>query len=67
MPQSLVKNYVHITFSTKGRQPFIDSIVKEELFSYLGGTCKKLESFPVIIGGEKDHMHLLVSLSRKWI
>ncbi len=65
MPQSLVKNYVHITFSTKNRYPFIDSNVSEELFKYLGGTCKELESYPIIIGGEKDHVHLLVSLSRK--
>ena len=65
MPQSLVKNYIHITFSTKDRHPFIDNYIKEELFNYLGGTCKKLESYPVIIGGEKDHVHLLVLLSRK--
>ncbi len=65
MPQSLVKNYVHITFSTKNRYPFIDKNISEELFKYLGGTCKELESYPIIIGGEKDHVHLLVLLSRK--
>ena len=65
MPQSLVKNYIHITFSTKDRQPFIDSFIKEELFNYLGGICKKLECYPIIIGGDKDHVHLLVLLSRK--
>ena len=65
MAQSLVKNYIHITFSTKNRYPFIDSNVSEELFKYPGGTCKELESYPIIIGGEKDHVHLLVSLSRK--
>jgi REP element-mobilizing transposase RayT len=31
----------------------------------LGGTCKNLESLPIIIGGYKDHVHLLVLLSRK--
>ena len=65
MPQSLVKNYIHITFSTKNRHPFIDSFIKDELFKYLGGTCKELECLPVIVGGEKDHVHLLVMLSRK--
>ena len=65
MPQSLVKNYIHITFSTKDRQPFIDSFIKEELFNYLGGICKKLECYPIIIGGDKDHVHLLILLSRK--
>ena len=65
MPQSLVKNYIHITFSTKSRHPFIDRGIKEELFSYLGGICKTLECNPVIVGGDKDHVHILCLLSRK--
>ncbi|NJO91385.1 MAG: hypothetical protein HC831_22300 [Chloroflexia bacterium] len=65
MPQSLVKNYIHITFSTKNRMPLIQDFIKDELFNYLGGTCKELESQPVIVGGVSDHVHLLINLSRK--
>jgi REP element-mobilizing transposase RayT len=65
MPQSLVKNYIHIVFSTKHRQALIKNSIKDELFSYLGGTCKALESQPIIVGGTDDHVHLLVKLSRK--
>lgn len=65
MPQSLVKNYIHITFSTKGRQPFILPMVAPELYAYLGGICKNLESYPVEIGGYTDHVHILCLLSRK--
>lgn len=65
MPQSLVKNYLHITFSTKNREAFIDNNIKEELFKYLGGICKNLECNPVIVGGYKDHVHILCLLSRK--
>jgi len=65
MPQSLVKNYIHITFSTKNRHPFLDKCIKEELFSYLGGVCKNLECNPLIIGGHKNHIHILCLLSRK--
>ncbi len=65
MPQSLVKNYIHITFSTKNRYPFIDKTISNELFSYLGGICKNLECNPVIVGGHKDHVHILCLLSRK--
>jgi len=65
MPQSLVKNFVHITFSTKNRFPFIKNDIREELFNYLGGTCRELESYPIVIGGVNDHVHLLVNLSRK--
>ena len=65
MPQSLVKNYMHISFSTKNRYPFIDMRIQEELFSYLGGICKNLECNPLIVGGHKDHIHILCLLSRK--
>ncbi len=65
MPQSLVHNYMHITFSTKYRYPFIDKNISEELYSYLGGICKNLECNPIIIGGHKDHIHILCLLSRK--
>jgi REP element-mobilizing transposase RayT len=65
MPQSLTKNYIHITFGTKFRQPFIDAAIKEELFSYIGGICKNLECYPVAVGGYRDHIHILCILSRK--
>jgi len=65
MPQSLVKNYIHITFSTKGRSPFIDEPIKNELFKYLGGICKNKDCNPIIVGGHKDHIHILCLLSRK--
>jgi REP element-mobilizing transposase RayT len=65
MPQSLVKNYLHITFSTKNRYPFIDEYIKDELFSYLGGICKNLECNTIIVGGYKNHVHILCLLSRK--
>ena len=65
MPQSLVHNYIHITFSTKNRYPFIDKNIRNELFSYLSGICKKQECYPVIVGGYNDHIHILCLLSQK--
>ena len=65
MAQSLVKNYLHITFSTKDRQPYIDDKISGELFNYLGGICKNLECYPVIVGGYLNHVHILCLLSRK--
>jgi len=65
MPQSLVKNYVHIIFSTKNRQPYIDSEIQNELHAYLGGICKNLDCNPIIIGGHIDHIHILSLLSKK--
>jgi putative transposase len=65
MAQSLTKIYVHLVFSTKHRQPFIDNAIKDELFAYLGGACKNLECYPIRVGGHKDHVHILCSLSKK--
>lgn len=65
MPQSLVLNYIHITFSTKYRAPLIDEKIENELFKYLGGICKQLECNPIKVGGYRDHIHILCVLSRK--
>ncbi len=65
MPQSLVYNYLHITFSTKNRFPFIDIDIRNQLFSYIAGICKKDECIPIKVGGYKDHVHILCRLSQK--
>jgi putative transposase len=65
MSQSLARNYVHIVFSTKYRQPIIHEPVEQELYAYLGGICKIFECHPIKIGGYTDHIHILCMLSRK--
>ena len=65
MGQSLVKNYVHIVFSTKYRAPLIHPPYDAELYSYLGGICKRLESPVLIAGGYVNHVHILCMLSKK--
>jgi putative transposase len=65
MAQSLVKNYVHIIFSTKYRNDFIDENIEKELYAYISALCKKLESPVLQIGGTDNHIHILCLLSRK--
>ena len=65
MGQSLVKNYIHIIFSTKYRQPLILDEVSSELYSYIAGICRNLECYPLKVGGYKDHVHILCMLSKK--
>ena len=65
MPQSLVKNYVHLIWSTKYRQHLIHTPAEEELHAYLGGICKRMECHPIKIGGYTDHVHVLCILSKK--
>ena len=65
MPQSLTKVYVHITFSTKHRNPSIGKDIEQELWNYIGGICKALECSPIRVGGYNDHVHICCLLSRK--
>ena len=65
MGQSLVKNYIHLIFSTKHREPLIQPPVEEELHRYLGGTCNKLDCKAIKVGGYIDHIHILCMLSKK--
>jgi REP element-mobilizing transposase RayT len=65
MAQSFATNYLHVIFSTKHRQPFIDENIEMELHKYLGGICNGLESRPIEIGGYWDHVHILCLLSKK--
>lgn len=65
MGQSLVKNYIHIIFSTKQRQQLIQPTIETELHKYLGGICNKLECSVVKVGGYTDHVHILCLLSKK--
>ncbi len=65
MGQSLVKNYIHIVFSTKNRRHWIKPSIEKELHAYLGGTCNELGSQAVIVGGYTNHIHILCMLSKK--
>ena len=56
--------YNHIVFSTKNREPIITSPIRAELYAYIGGICRNLESPLLAAGGMPDHVHLLVSLSK---
>ena len=65
MAQSLSQVYVHITFSTKNRHPFIDDVLKHDLWTYIGGVCRTRECNPIRVGGYNDHVHICCLLSKK--
>lgn len=65
MPQSLSSVHIHLVFSTKGREQFLQNAeLRKEMHAYLGGISKKLDCFPIIVGGTEDHVHLLCRLAR---
>ena len=51
MSQSLVKNLVHLVYSTKHRQPLIPKADRAALFRYQAGIFREWESPALIIGG----------------
>jgi putative transposase len=65
MGQSIIKNYVHLIFSTKHRQPFIQPFIETRLHEYMAGICRNLECDAFIVGGHVDHIHVLCCLSKK--
>lgn len=65
MPQSLSKIYLHIVFSTKYRYPYLKNPeIRAQLHGYMAGICNQQQSFPLIIGGYHDHIHILCLLNR---
>jgi REP element-mobilizing transposase RayT len=64
MAQSLSNVLLHVVFSTKNRQPWIDTDIAEELLRYVGGICRELKCPTQKIGGVDDHVHIACSLSR---
>src|SRR5436189_3005829 len=66
MGQSLVKNLVHLVYSTKHRSLWLPKDVRPRLFAYQAGIFRELESPALVIGGIDDHVHALFSLSKKF-
>ena len=64
MSQSLVKNLLHLVYSTKHRTPWISAEVRPRLFAYQAGVFKEWECPALLIGGVEDHVHALFSLSK---
>ncbi|MEQ8212057.1 MAG: transposase [Lacipirellulaceae bacterium] len=67
MPQSLAKVLVHFVYSTKHRTPWLESAdLREQLYAYKATILRdEVDSPPLLIGGVKDHVHILCQLSRK--
>ncbi|HEV3440031.1 MAG TPA: IS200/IS605 family transposase [Gemmata sp.] len=64
MSQSLVKNLVHLVYSTKQRRPWIAKNYRDDLYAYQAGIFKEWASPALVIGGVEDHVHTLFSLSK---
>ncbi len=64
MPQSLCKVILHIIFSTKNREPWLDSDVRPRMHAYVATICRDLAAEFVHVGGMADHVHVVITLPR---
>jgi len=64
MPQSLSKVIIHIIFSIKNREPWLDCEVRPRMHAYLATTCRDLGAEVVHVGGVADHVHIVTMLPR---
>ena len=64
MPQSLSHIIVHIIFSTKNREPFVDTEIEPSLHAYLATLCRNQGCHAYRVGGTRDHVHLGTTLAR---
>ena len=64
MASTLTRILLHITFSTKDRAALIPAAVEPDLYAYIGGICRRMESPLLAMGGTADHVHMMVSLGK---
>ncbi|MFA7056311.1 MAG: IS200/IS605 family transposase [Candidatus Cloacimonadales bacterium] len=64
MGQSLVKNYLHIIFSTKNRSAYLNQENEKEIYSYIAKLCQTKGCPTLAVGGNNDHVHVLCLLSK---
>ncbi|HXI11173.1 MAG TPA: IS200/IS605 family transposase [Thermoanaerobaculia bacterium] len=58
MTHTYTSLYTHVTFSTSRRKPLITDPAR--LHAYLCGITRELRAHTIIVGGVKDHVHMLV-------
>lgn len=53
---------MHCVWSTKDREPFLTSDLRDRLWPYIGGIARENKIKALAVGGTADHVHALVSL-----
>ena len=64
MPQSLANVLIHVVWSTKNREPWINDDIRPRFHAYLIGVLDKVGCPSLEMNSEPDHVHILCALSR---
>lgn len=65
MAHSYTSLAYHIVFGTKQCRPWIGPELAPGLHAYMAGILRNLDGRPILIGGVRDHVHVLTILSQK--
>ncbi|MBI5324685.1 MAG: IS200/IS605 family transposase [Ignavibacteriae bacterium] len=60
---SNTKIWIHLIFSTKNREPYINSELKQKLISHIRENSKLKNIYIDFINCTLDHIHILISLA----
>jgi putative transposase len=64
MANSYTGCYIHSIFSTKNRRPLILPDMRPRLWAYIGGIARQHDFTAICVGGDADHSHALIELSK---
>ena len=63
---SWVRIYIHMVFSTKNREPFLNSLeLRENVFQHIKKNAEEKGIWLDCINGYSDHAHCLISLGKE--
>ena len=62
---SYVTIWVHLVFSTKNREPWLNKDIRYDVHKHIMENCKKKEIFLQAINGYTEHIHCLISLGKE--
>ena len=62
MGDAWTRLFVHVTWATWDRAPFIMPAIESELHALIAGQCRKLKCEALRIGGVEDHVHAVIRL-----
>ena len=65
MAHSFCRIYVHLIFSTKERQRWLDEAIRPRVHAYLATLARDAGCPYVIVGGPEDHVHVLADIGKK--
>ena len=66
MANTFYQIQMHIVFAVRYRDAVLSDNWREELFRYIGGIIKQNGCIPVIVGGWRDHIHILLGCGLKY-